>query len=370
MLDINAYIDKNFTGNQIDKAIQEMRASNVPVFIWGGAKLAQKIKWYLESRGIEISGFLINREFWNSSIQQWNGTSVFMLEEYLPSHRCSLVVGFAGYRENQLGSLSEYVCRVYALDFMGALCLDGCCSTVSYEFYQKNRQNWNWLSERVHDCKSRKAVRDFLFQRMTGVYQKEDSEPNAYFVKGIVVPQEDEVFVNCGAYHGEEAFQFVKYLHEYGIQRYQKIFCIEADPTNAEQMRTALKSLENVEIIEAGVWDQAGTFRMSSGQDSTSRIMDEGETKIQVRMIDDILEGEKVTCPIFIKMDIEGSELKALRGAEKTIREYKPRLAVCIYHKPEDIVEIPKYIDSLRKDYKFYIRNHSRYGVDTVLYAV
>ena len=367
MLDINTYIDENFTENQIDKAIQEMRASNVPVFIWGGAKLAKKIKQYLESRGIEISGFLINREFWDSNIHEWNDTPVFMLEEYLPSHKCSLVIGFAGYCEDQLGSLSEYVCRVYALDFIGALCLTGCCGTISYEFYQKNRQNWNWLNERVYDCRSREAVRDFLFQRMTGVYQKEDSEPNAYFAKGIVVPQEDEVFVNCGAYHGEEALQFVEYLHEYGITRYQKIFCIEADPTNAKQMRTALKSLKNVEIIAAGVWDRTGTLCIFSGQDSSSRIMDEGETKNQVRTIDDILEGEKAT---YIKMDIEGSELKALCGAEETIRKYKPRLAICIYHKPEDIVEIPKYIDSLRKDYKFYIRNHSRYGIQTVLYAV
>ncbi len=74
--------------------------------------------------------------------------------------------------------------------------------------------------------------------------------------------------------------------------------------------------------------------------------------------------------PTFIKMDVEGAELDALHGAERIIREHKPKLAVCIYHKKEDLVDIPKYLIGLDVGYKFYVRNYSLCGVETVLYAV
>jgi len=79
-------------------------------------------------------------------------------------------------------------------------------------------------------------------------------------------------------------------------------------------------------------------------------------------------EKEKVT---FIKMDIEGAELNALKGAERIIREQKPKLAICIYHKPEDVWEIPSLLLNFVSDYKFYIR-HNTYSFlyDTTLYAL
>ena len=69
-------------------------------------------------------------------------------------------------------------------------------------------------------------------------------------------------------------------------------------------------------------------------------------------------------------MDIEGAELESLQGARKTIRRDRPKLAVCIYHKPEDMIEIPLYIKELVPEYKLYIRHHSNSGTETVLYAV
>jgi hypothetical protein len=72
----------------------------------------------------------------------------------------------------------------------------------------------------------------------------------------------------------------------------------------------------------------------------------------------------------FIKMDIEGSEYNALIGAADTIKKYKPKLAISIYHKPEDIIEILKLLLNMNQDYKFWIRHYSMAWFDTVLYAV
>ena len=68
-------------------------------------------------------------------------------------------------------------------------------------------------------------------------------------------------------------------------------------------------------------------------------------------------------------MDIEGSELKALEGMKQTIKKYKPKLAICIYHKFEDLWELPLYIKKLVPEYQLYIRNYTSYLDEIVLYA-
>ena len=74
--------------------------------------------------------------------------------------------------------------------------------------------------------------------------------------------------------------------------------------------------------------------------------------------------------PTFIKMDIEGSELRALKGAEQSIHKYRPKLAISIYHRPEDIFTLPDLLLSYHPDYKFYLRHYSLGYFDTVLYAI
>lgn len=72
----------------------------------------------------------------------------------------------------------------------------------------------------------------------------------------------------------------------------------------------------------------------------------------------------------FIKMDIEGAELAALKGAKNTIKMYKPKLAICVYHNPLDIIEIPKLIKEIEPSYKLYLRHYSKFYSDTILYAI
>ena len=68
-------------------------------------------------------------------------------------------------------------------------------------------------------------------------------------------------------------------------------------------------------------------------------------------------------------MDIEGAELNALKGAEETIRRFKPKLAITVYHSLNDFWEIPEWLESLGLGYKFYLRHFTIHAEETVLFA-
>lgn len=90
----------------------------------------------------------------------------------------------------------------------------------------------------------------------------------------------------------------------------------------------------------------------------------DSKNSLDVKRIDDLDIDYKGT--LYIKMDIEGSELQALKGAIDTITKYKPYLAVCLYHRKNDLVEIPLFIDSLGVKYDYYLRG----GYHTILWAI
>ena len=97
-----------------------------------------------------------------------------------------------------------------------------------------------------------------------------------------------------------------------------------------------------------------------------SSIRENGEELINTISLDDVLNGKKVT---FIKMDIEGAEYNALLGSEKTIKKWHPRMAISVYHKSEDILEIPALILNIESDYKFALRHYMSDYRETILYA-
>jgi FkbM family methyltransferase len=91
--------------------------------------------------------------------------------------------------------------------------------------------------------------------------------------------------------------------------------------------------------------------------------------EVPITTIDDIAARERWSRIDFVKMDIEGSELSALRGAEKSLRRWRPDLALSLYHRPEDFFAIPLWLDALGCGYRFFLEHYSIHHEETVLYA-
>ncbi len=181
-----------------------------------------------------------------------------------------------------------------------------------------------------------------------------------YFDKEILNFDENEVMIDCGAYNLETSVKFLEMVHS------GKVIAIEPDPTNFKKCEEVAANFQNVTLYNCGVDYKKGKISFSSLGDEGSSISENGNAVVPVDSIDNIVGNQKIT---FIKMDIEGMELRALQGAENTIKNNKPKLAICIYHKDEDLFEIPQYIKKLVPEYKLYIRHYSSWSYETVLYA-
>lgn len=191
-------------------------------------------------------------------------------------------------------------------------------------------------------------------------YTKHDQ----YFTKDIVPLTKHEVFIDCGAFDGDTMKEFMKVTR--GC--YQSIVCFEPVEEYHKRLEKRGKG-KNVTAIRAGVYKATTTlqFNAEGGKGSAITNASENTISIPVRAIDDVPECKDAS---FIKMDVEGSELDALYGAKQTILRNKPKLAICIYHRHRDFIEIPKWIHRLVPEYKLYVRHHAFSVNETVLYAI
>ena len=189
-----------------------------------------------------------------------------------------------------------------------------------------------------------------------------DLEKRQYFDLPYLPHDTDEVFIDVGCFDGYSVRNFI----DWSKGNYKEIISFEPDHICYPKCKEALKDVDNYTIINKGLWSSETTlyFRETGASDST--VSESGEVEIHTCRLDEELKDKKVT---FIKMDIEGAEKEALLGAEKIIREQKPKLAISIYHKNEDIWEIPSLILEMNPEYRFYIRHYSFRFAETVLYA-
>lgn len=173
-----------------------------------------------------------------------------------------------------------------------------------------------------------------------------------------------ERFVDCGVLDGETSLN----LLELCGGKADKIWMFEPDKNNIQKVRGNFCKIEvEYEIIRGGVWSSNTTLHFNSLGNGCASIDADGKDVIEVFKLDDLLADES---PSFIKMDIEGAELEALLGSEQIIKKYYPKLAISVYHKPEDIFRIPELILNYYNNYKFYLRHYSYTNSETILYAI
>lgn len=191
--------------------------------------------------------------------------------------------------------------------------------------------------------------------------------PGQYFdLPQLYESKREEYFVDAGCFNGgtsvECASVFGKDL--------KKIYAFEP---NKDACITCEKQLASIgceyELYEAATWSGKTVLNFNTNGSATgaSKVVMSGGIRVLGESIDSKLNGRIAT---YIKLDVEGSELETLKGAVNTIKQHRPRLAIAIYHKPEDIVFIPIFLEELGMDYKYYCRQYQTRMQEGVLYAI
>ena len=185
---------------------------------------------------------------------------------------------------------------------------------------------------------------------------------------------DNEVFIDGGAYIGDSAEQFIEKYENKG--KYH-IHSFEPDKDNFVKASSKLSTNLNVTIVQKGLWSSETEliFLQNARNTAGSSLIYSSDATheyfVPVTSLDSYFKNKyESEWPTFIKMDIEGAEREALLGSSEIIKRRKPKLAICAYHKPEDIYELPQTILSIRDDYRFALRQHEYGCWDTILYAV
>ena len=134
---------------------------------------------------------------------------------------------------------------------------------------------------------------------------------------------------------------------------------------NPETVKSIYERTKYIEIINKALSDKNGFVSFMESPEQSSHISAYGDKLVECAKLDDFVE-YNIT---FIKLDIEGSEIAAISGGSTLIGHYAPKLAVCVYHKPQDIWEVPILLHKINQNYKFYLRHHGPICIGTVLYA-
>lgn len=227
------------------------------------------------------------------------------------------------------------------------------------------------LYERLEDYRSKKL----LFAILNNWYQFDfitlgnalEKNYSPYFDLDIVPTAEEEVFVDLGAYTGDT---ILDYLNVYGVDSYKKIYGYEITEETFQKLQKNLRFYPNIILKNNAVIDQNQTvfIEPSTVDASANTVRDYGATKIEAVTLDEDIK-EPIT---MLKMDIEGSEQKAIIGAINHIKKDTPNLFLSVYHSFEDMWKIPHMIDEIKPGYQFYLRTHGNniFATEVTLIAI
>jgi len=352
--DIIDATDKKFSDL---KLLQE---ADVPLVMYGAGSYALDVTKFLEQHQVIIAEYCIDDEYVVPG-NYFQGKPIRSIKEiYKKYEKLDIVIGFSDYirAKKTISKLGDKA-RIFFIDAPNQF------GFFDYSFILRNVTKFEETFNMLADVKSKKIFIAFINAKLSGdpSYLYPFAEFNQYF-NDLVNLDVNEVFVDCGAYNGDTIVKFV----DAAKGRYKKIFAFEPVIENQQDLLKTIKNnnIKKVELVKKGSWSSKGYLKFSSNGNMSSA-SEEGDVKVAVDTIDNIIGTEQAS---IIKMDIEGAELESLKGAKRVIIDNLPKLTICVYHKPEDLIEIPQYINSLSNRYDYYLRHHQHMSWEMVLYAI
>tara|TARA_R110001606_G_scaffold363289_1_gene517310 strand:+ start:21151 stop:22329 length:1179 start_codon:yes stop_codon:yes gene_type:complete len=183
-----------------------------------------------------------------------------------------------------------------------------------------------------------------------------------YEPKGLLSFDDKEVYVDAGTFDGDSIRLFIDRMGE----KFERVIGFEPDPKTYAALKENFLAEKRVECVNKGLYDRSGTMQFVNDASRGAILGENGCVTVDITSLDEHVGADRIS---FIKMNIEGAELEALKGAENVIGTWKPKLAISAYHRPSDLWKVPALILNLNESYELAIRQHDAGVIETVAYA-
>lgn len=325
-----------------------LKDSDKPLVLYGMGLGAEKIMSELEQRGMRADDIFASDEFVRG--HSFKGYKVLRYSEVCEKYKdFNIVLCFASRIDEVIDRIAEIDGEhtVFAPDVPVA---GG--GLFTREYITENEEKFERAYSLLADEESKRVYKDILNFKVSGKikYLLSSFCDKSKVYSDILNLNENEEIIDLGAYDGDTIREFTAATGG----KYKHITALEPDKKSYKKLLKNTDGMKNISTLNMGVWSKRDTLIFDAEAGRNSKLSAEG-VSVEVTDIDSLN-----IAPTFIKMDIEGSEMKALEGAEKTIKKYLPKLYICAYHRNEDLFTLPLKINELSEKYKIYFR-HSKY---------
>ncbi len=340
---------------------ERLKEETRPIYLYGMGDGAVRILSAMRSYGIRAAG-------------------IFASDEFVRGH------DFAGYPVKKLSEI-EAECDDFVIVLAFAVCAPAMVERMmqlakkhplivpdvpvaggglfTREYCEEHANEIQAVYMRLADERSRRVYANILNFKISGKpeYLLEIVDSRETIWNRVICPTNHETYVDLGAYNGDS----IRELLDVTRGKYHRILAVEPDRKNFKKLSKFVGDTPSVSCYQCAAWcvDTELPFASKAGRQSS--ISTEG-TPTPARSVDNLLAGSPVT---LLKMDVEGTEREALWGASRSIARYSPKLMISLYHRNEDIFELPLLVHKINPRYKLYIR-HQLYipAWETNLYAI
>lgn len=325
-----------------------------PIIMYGMGDGAEKIMRRFDDFGIKPAGFMASDEFVRG--HSFMGCEVKTLAQTERLYEDFIIVICFGSKipavMERIYSLARKY-ELYAPDVPVAG--DGLFDEI---YFNANREKFQKISKLLADDRSRAVLDSVISYKLTGdinfLKVCETPEEEAFSLLNI---GKEETYVDLGAYNGDTVDKFLKITD----RQFKEIYALEPDYRNFNRMVRRNYALGRgiFHPINAAAWSENTELdfhKNGSKSSSVSSLEGKGRiVKVKALAADDLLKDKRVT---LMKLDVEGSEREALAGAKNIISRQKPKLILSVYHRAEDLAELPLLIKGMNSSYKLYLRHH------------
>lgn len=339
---------------------EKLQETTEPIIMYGTGNGADKVVDIFEKLGIKLSGITASSGFVRERF--FRGLPVKPLEYFEENYNdFTIVITFGT-------SIPVVMNNIFSIAKNHRI-LVPCVPVIGTEifdrkFLENHTKEINLAHSLLADDFSRKIFEGYVNFQFGGRIEvlKEIETPENEIYENVLNFNEEEIFVDIGAYRGDTVQKFI----ELTKGAYKKIVAAEPDYKTYQKLIKNCENLKNFTSFNAAITDFDGEIGFSSLAGRQSAVGGEKMTKSLS------LPKLCIDCePTFIKIDSEGCELEILKGGKDILNKFKPKMNVAAYHKSEDIFKLPILINAINSEYKIHLRHHPYIPAwDTLFYCV